>query len=63
MMCLQEWNPGKVLDERIEDAPLAETILEKREANVTRAREHDSAGEPNLETVQIEAIDWETPSE
>lgn len=62
-MCLQKRNPGEVLDERVENVPLAETILEKREADVARAWEHNHAGEPNLETVEVEAIDGETPPE
>ena len=62
-MYLQEWDPGEVLDEGIEDAPLAKAILEERETDVTRAREDDCAGKPDLETVQVETVNRETPPE
>ena len=56
---VQERYPADILDERRDEVTLAEAVLEEREADVTRAGEHDRAGEPDLETVHVEAVDGE----
>ena len=55
----QERNPHDVLPERAQDRRLAEPVLEQGEADVAGAVEDDGAGEPDLETVHVEAVDGE----
>ena len=56
---LQEWDPGNVLEERGDEASLAEVVLEKGIPEVTCAGEDDGTCQPYLERVLVEAIDIE----
>ena len=62
-MYAQERNPGEVDEEAPQERLLAEAVLEEREAEVSGAEEHDCRREPDLETVQVETVDGELPSE
>ena len=62
-MHLQEGNPPDVLDESVDEVALAEAVLEQREANVTRDREDDCAGEPDLKRVKIIPVNFDAPAE
>lgn len=59
----QERHPGEVLDERIDQIALTETVLEEREPKISRTREDDGTCQPDLKTVQVVAVDVEPPSE
>lgn len=59
----QEWHPGQVLDERVEQWAVSEAVLEQRVPEVPEPGEHDHAREPDLETVQVETVDRGRPAE
>jgi hypothetical protein len=60
---LQEWDPEDVLEERTEEALVSQTILEQREANVTRAEEDDGDSDPDLGRVHVKSVDGELKAE
>ena len=59
----QERNPHDVLPEHAQDRRLAEPVLEQGEADVAGAVEDGGAGESDLETVRVEAVDGELEAE
>jgi hypothetical protein len=60
---VQEWNPCHVLEESPEKIALSQTVLQQREADVSRTKEDNSGREPNFETVQIESVHRELESQ
>ena len=58
----QERNPSKVFEESTEETTVSEAILQERERNATRGREHSHTGEPDLKTVEIPPIDLNSES-
>jgi len=53
---IQEWDPSQVLQQRREETPLAQSILEERVSYIADAWENDGASQENLETFQVESI-------
>ena len=45
------------------DRLLAKAVLQQREADISGPDEHDGGREPDLETVHVEAVDWELPAQ
>ena len=60
---VQERDPSHVLPERVEQRAVAEAVLEEGVAQVAGAGEDDHTCEPDLETVEIEAVDVCRPTE
>ena len=60
---VQERNPRQVLEQRGKERAVPEAILEKSVPDVSSTREDDRAREPDLETVQVETVDGELPTE
>lgn len=59
----QERNPLDILQQSANQAPLAQPILQNREPDVTRPKEHNSRSQPDLERVHVEIVDGELPAE
>ena len=62
-MYSQERDPHKVDEEAPEERFLTETILQQGEAEVAGSEEYDRRREPDLETVEVETVDGELPTE
>jgi len=59
----EEGQPSQSVVSRFQQTSVSETILEKDEADVTKTGEDDHAGKPDLETLEVEAIHFVTPTE
>lgn len=57
----QERNPCEVDQQTPKEALLPETVFQESEPDVPRSEKDDGCGQPDLETVQIEAIHGELP--
>jgi len=53
----EERNPSKVLEESTQEVPKPEAVLQEGECNVTSGREHNHAGKPDFETMEIPSFD------
>ena len=53
---LQEWNPLEILEYCIQKVPLTQSVFQKRERDVARTWEHNSARKPYLEAMHIPAV-------
>jgi hypothetical protein len=62
-MHVQEWNPSDVLDKTVDEVALAKPVLEECEPDITGDGKNDRAGKPDLETVQVVSVDFDTPTE
>ena len=60
---VQERNPRQVLEQRSKERAVPEAILQQRVPDVSSTRKDDRAREPDLETVQEEAVDVRAPAE
>jgi len=54
---IQEGNPCDVLDEGRENVPLAKTVFQQCETEVSSPRKDDCAGKPDFKAMHVEAVD------
>jgi len=59
----QKRDPSQVLHKRREQTPMAQPILQYREAEVARGGEHGRARDPDLEAVQVIPVNLEREAE
>lgn len=59
----QKGNPFEILDHRGPQATLSETVFEQGKPQIAQSGKDDRAREPDLETVQKEAVDLDLESE